>query len=61
MSVRDGLKDGGKISLIGFGSFSVLERKARKGRNPKTGDEIEIPASKSVKFSPAKRLKEDIA
>jgi len=61
MAVRDGLKDDGKISLIGFGSSSVLARKARKGRNPKTGDEIEIPASKYVKFSPAKRLKEDIA
>jgi len=59
-SVKDGLKDGGKITFIGFGTFSVAERKARAGRNPKTGEEIEIPESKTVKFKPAKVLKEEV-
>ncbi len=57
--VKEGLKNEKKVSLIGFGNFSVLERKARTGRNPQTGEEIEIPASKTVKFTPAKALKED--
>jgi DNA-binding protein HU-beta len=46
------------IQLIGFGSFSVRKRKARDGRNPKTGETIKISASKAVKFSAGKTLKE---
>jgi DNA-binding protein HU-beta len=46
------------IQLIGFGSFSVKKRKAREGRNPKTGETIKIPASKAVRFSVGKDLKE---
>ena len=46
----DALKGGDRISLIGFGSFSVSERSARTGRNPQTGKEITIPAKKVVKF-----------
>ena len=46
------------IQLIGFGSFAVKKRKAREGRNPKTGETIKIPASKAIKFSVGKALKE---
>lgn len=49
-STTDTLKKGDRISLVGFGSFSVSERKARTGRNPQTGKEIQIPAKKVVKF-----------
>ena len=59
-SVKEGLKDGGKVTIIGFGSFSVVERKARMGRNPMTGEEIEIPAMKTLKFKPAEKLKTEI-
>jgi len=59
-AVKEGLKDGGKVTIIGFGSFSIVERKARMGRNPQTGQEIEIPAKKTVKFNPAEKLKEEV-
>jgi DNA-binding protein HU-beta len=52
------LKKGEKIILPGFGTFSVAKRKARTGRNPRTGEEIRIPASKAAKFTPGKALKE---
>ncbi len=48
----------GKFAISGFGSFEVKERAARKGRNPQTGAEIDIPASKAVNFRPASALKE---
>lgn len=51
------LKAGDKITFPGFGSFSVSERAARVGRNPQTGAELQIAASKSGKFSPGKDLK----
>jgi DNA-binding protein HU-beta len=54
------LKNGDAVSISGFGSFKVVERKARKGRNPRTGEEIQIPASKAVKFTPGKALKESL-
>jgi DNA-binding protein HU-beta len=54
------LKKGDAIAISGFGSFKVVERKARKGRNPRTGEEIQIPAGKAVKFSPGKALKESL-
>lgn len=57
-AMKDALVSGDRISLIGFGSFSVAERKAREGRNPKTGQKIKIAAKKVVKFSPAKELKD---
>ena len=44
------VKSGGRVSLVGFGSFSVSQRSARTGRNPQTGKEIKIPAKKVVKF-----------
>jgi len=49
-TVTKSLKKGNKVSLVGFGTFSIVNRKARKGRNPQTGKEIEIPAKKVVKF-----------
>ncbi len=50
----------GKVTLVGFGTFSKIDRKARKGRNPQTGETIKIKASKTVKFRPGKKLKESI-
>ena len=57
-TVTDELKNGGKVQLVGFGTFEVGERAARKGRNPKTSEEIMIPASKSPKFKAGKALKD---
>jgi DNA-binding protein HU-beta len=54
------LKAGDKISISGFGTFAVSSRKARTGRNPKTGDAIEIAASKSAKFKAGKSLKDSL-
>ena len=54
------LKEGGKVALLGFGSFSVAEKSARKGVNPKTKQPIEIPARKSVKFKAGAELTEII-
>ena len=59
-SVEDTLVNEGKLTLTGFGTFAVEERKERKGRNPQTGEEITIPASKVVKFRPGKLLKEAV-
>ncbi len=60
-TILDALKNGEKIQLIGFGNFEVRERSARKGRNPQTGEEIEIPASKVPAFKPGKALKDAVA
>ena len=54
------LKKGDAVSITGFGSFKVVQRKARKGRNPRTGKEIKIPASNAVKFTTGKALKESL-
>ena len=59
-SVKKTLKKGGKISLVGFGTFSISKRKARIGRNPKTGVEVEIPAKKVVKFKAGKTLADKV-
>lgn len=53
-------KKDGKLTLVGFGTFSKVRRKARKGRNPQTGEIIKIKASNAVKFKPGKTLKESI-
>ena len=53
-------KKDGKVTLVGFGTFSKARRKARKGRNPQTGDPIKIKASNAVKFSPGKKLKDAV-
>jgi len=57
-SVEDALKKGEKVQLVGFGSFEVRERAARKGRNPQTKAEITIPASKIPIFRVGKALKD---
>ncbi|WP_434353007.1 HU family DNA-binding protein [Psychrobacter sp. HD31] len=54
------LEKGDSISLVGFGTFSVKERKARTGRNPRTGQELKIPASKVPSFKAGKGLKERV-
>jgi DNA-binding protein HU-beta len=54
------LKKGDSVTLIGFGTFSVSKRAARKGRNPQTGAEINIPAKNVVKFKPGKGLSEAV-
>ena len=56
--VADELKKGEKIQLVGFGTFEVSERAARTGRNPQTGDEMKIPASKAPKFKAGQALKD---
>jgi len=53
-------KKNGKVTLVGFGTFSKMRRKARKGRNPQTGEPIKIKASNVVKFRPGKKLKDAV-
>jgi len=55
-NVEATLKKGGKVTLIGFGTFSTQTRKARVGRNPKTGGKLNIPAKTVVKFKPGSKL-----
>jgi DNA-binding protein HU-beta len=57
-TVEDALKSGDKLQLIGFGTFEVRARQARKGRNPQTGVEIDIPAARVPAFKPGKTLKD---
>lgn len=59
-AISEELTNGGSITLIGFGTFSVLERAARNGKNPRTGEEIKIPAKKVPKFKPGKALSESV-
>jgi Bacterial nucleoid DNA-binding protein len=59
-AVKQTLKKGGSVSLVGFGTFSVGKRAARIGRNPRTGAEIKIKAAKVPKFRPGKALKDAI-
>lgn len=54
------LKDGKKVTLTGFGTFEVREKKARTGTNPTTGQKIQIPAGKSIKFSVGATLKTEV-
>ncbi len=58
--ISNELKNNGKIQLVGFGSFSVKKRAARKGRNPQTKEEIKIPATKAPVFKAGKGLKDKI-
>jgi DNA-binding protein HU-beta len=59
-AIAEALQSGDKVQLVGFGNFEVRERSARKGRNPQTGEEIEIPSSKVPAFKPGKALKDGI-
>jgi DNA-binding protein HU-beta len=58
--IEGALQKGDKVNISGFGTFAVSARKARQGRNPKTGETIEIPASKSAKFKAGKNLKDKL-
>lgn len=58
--ITGALKDGDEVRVVGFGTFVVTQRKAGKGRNPQTGEEIDIPASKAPKFRSGKQLKEAV-
>lgn len=60
-AIQTTLKKGGSVSLIGFGSFSVSQRAARTGKNPRTGEAIKIPARKVPKFTAGKGLKDLVA
>ncbi|MGL4521764.1 MAG: HU family DNA-binding protein [Bacilli bacterium] len=59
-SIVDALKNGDKVSIIGFGNFEVRERAARTGKNPKTGEPIEIAAKKVPAFKPGKQFKDAV-
>ena len=59
-TVTEELKNGGKVQLVGFGTFEVSKRAAREGRNPQTGKTMSIPASKAPKFKAGKALKDSI-
>jgi DNA-binding protein HU-beta len=59
-SIQGALKKGDKVSLVGFGTFSVAKRAARNGRNPATGKPIKIPAANVPKFKPGKKLREAV-
>ncbi|MCI8453370.1 MAG: HU family DNA-binding protein [Lachnospiraceae bacterium] len=59
-AVAEELEKGGKVQLVGFGTFEVSERAAREGRNPKTGKKMDIAASKTPKFKAGKALKDQV-
>ncbi len=59
-AIQETLAKGEQVSLVGFGTFSVRERAARQGRNPRTGESIDIPASKNAAFKAGKALKDSL-
>jgi len=59
-AITDSLTREERVTLVGFGSFQVMERKARKGRNPQTGRELQIPAKKVPKFKAGRGLREAV-
>jgi len=59
-AISDCLARGKKVTLVGFGAFQVVNRKARRGVNPQTRESIQIPAKKVPKFNPGKRLREKV-
>jgi DNA-binding protein HU-beta len=59
-SIITTLKKGEEVSIAGFGIFAVKKRAARTARNPRTGETVQVPASKAVKFRPAKGLKDSV-
>lgn len=60
-TIIDAVSEGDKVTLVGFGSFEARERQAREGRNPKTGDKMEIPATRVPAFSAGKLFKDRVA
>jgi DNA-binding protein HU-beta len=59
-AIKHGITKDKKVQIVGFGTFVVRQRKARTGRNPQTGQEIQIKASKTVGFKPGKQLKDEV-
>lgn len=59
-AVTKAISKGDKVVLVGFGTFQVVTRSARNGRNPRTGEPLKIPAKKVVKFTPGKKLEEAV-
>ena len=59
-AIKKALSRGEKVTLVSFGTFQVIERKARRGRNPQTGEELQIPAKKVPKFRAGKALREKV-
>lgn len=59
-TIQSSLKSGKKVTFVGFGTFTTVERKARKGRNPKTGAELRIPKKRVPKFIAGKKLREAV-
>ena len=60
-SITDALSNGEKVTLVGFVTFQLIEKKARRGVNPQTGETIQIPAKKVPKFVPGKSLREKVS
>ena len=60
-TIIDAVSEGDKVTLVGFGSFEARERQAREGRNPKTGDKMDIPATRVPAFSAGKLFKDRVA
>ena len=60
-SIKQSLKKGDEVHIVGFGTFKILSRRPRRGRNPRTGETISVPAKKAVKFAPGKDFKERIS
>lgn len=60
-TIKGALADGEKVSFVGFGTFMVVRREARKGKNPRTGETIEIPAKNVPTFKPGKKLKDAVS
>ena len=58
--ITDALARRDKVTLVGFGTFQVMDRKARRGRNPQTGQTIQIPAKRVAKFRPGKGLRQTV-
>jgi len=59
-AIAEALKGGAEVRLVGFGTFSVASRAASEGRNPRTGEKIQIAASKQAKFKPGKGLRDSL-
>lgn len=59
--IQDVVTEGDRVVLVGFGTFEIRDRQAREGRNPRTGEKMEIPASKVPAFSAGKQFKEKVA
>ncbi|TVQ42750.1 MAG: HU family DNA-binding protein [Gloeocapsa sp. DLM2.Bin57] len=60
-AIMEAVSEGDKVTLVGFGSFERRERKAREGRNPKTGEKMDIPATQVPAFSAGKQFREKVA